>query len=510
MAVIITLTVVLFAVTGNNTPVDTEFTFAVVDGNAVITGSPDALSGAVILPDELSGYTVTAIGDEAFKDCAEVTAFFIPETVTSIGSYAFEGCTALSNATLPSSLKEINDGAFSYCSSLLSVTVPASVKEIGSCAFLGCTSLESLIIPGTQTPVKGIFNVALDIGQFVAIGSPYQNIIAPVNTVLYCYNASEAYYDILNDGGVCAYSLLDDASLTSYTVNYVDIDGNPLFDTKTMSLQPAGITVREVAAPIDGYEPASPIVDLTLSENDNVITFIYEEEVITTTEESTTEEPTTEEPTTEEPTTEEPTTEEPTTEEPTTEEPTTEEPTTEEPTTEEPTTEEPTTEEPTTEEPTTEEPTTEEPYVAPEIISVKKATIDNERNFIYGLDTDLDEDTLMSKYLKVTGDGYVRLSSSIIGTGTTVTLFSNKDDSVVAVYVIVIFGDFNGDGIISSTDLLLMKSFLSGANSVTENPVINFAADMNNDSTVTSTDLIYLKSILSGASDYDQATKTLK
>ena len=99
MAVIITLTVVLFAVTGNNTPVDTEFTFAVVDGNAVITGSPDALSGAVMLPYELSGYTVTAIGDEAFKDCAEVTAFFIPETVTSIGSYAFEGCTALSNAT---------------------------------------------------------------------------------------------------------------------------------------------------------------------------------------------------------------------------------------------------------------------------------------------------------------------------------------------------------------------------------------------------------------------------
>ena len=45
----------------------------------------------------------------------------------------------------------------------------------------------------------------------------------------------------------------------------------------------------------------------------------------------------------------------------TTEAPTTEAPTTEAPTTEEPTTEEPTTEEPTTEEPTTEEPTTEEP-----------------------------------------------------------------------------------------------------------------------------------------------------
>ena len=500
MAVVITLTVVLFAVTGNNTPVDTEFTFAVVDGNAVITGSSDPLSGAVMLPDELSGLKVTAIGDEAFKGCSDVTAFFIPESVTSIGSYAFENCTSLANATLPDSLTEIGDGAFFNCSSLLSVTVPVKVEKIGTCAFFGCKSLKSLVVPGTAVSVKGIFNAALDIGQVVAIGSPYQNLLSEVNTVLYCYNASTAYYDIINDGDVCAYSLLDNATLTEYTVKYVDTDGNDLYDAKTVSLQPTGISVKEVAAQIDGYEyPDAAIVTKTLS-GDDVITFTYEEEVITTTEE----------PTTEEPTTEEPTTEEPTTEEPSTEEPSTEEPSTEEPSTEEPSTEEPSTEEPSTEEPTTEEPTTEPVFVAPELVAVDSATVNNVNGYIYGIDLDLDEKELMSDYLKVTGDGYAKVSSSVIGTGTTVTLYSSKDDSVVAVYTIVIFGDLNGDGLVTSSDITLLKRFINGIASEGEAPTVYMAADLNNDGTVSSTDLTYVKSVLNGAFEYDQVERTVK
>ena len=489
MAVVITLTVVLFAVTGNNTPSDTQFTFAVVDGNAVITGSSDPLSGAVMLPDELQGCTVTAIGDEAFKDCSDVTAFFIPETVTSIGSFAFEGCTSLANATLPDALTEICDGAFSNCSSLVSVTVPAGVKKIGSCAFYGCSSLSSLIVPGTETPVAGIFNVALDIGQVVAVGSPYQNILNPVNTMLYCYNGSAAYYDIINDGNVCAYTLIDSVTLTEYTVEYVDVDGNSLYGTKTLSIQPAGITVKEVAAQIDGYEyPASPITALTLSDGDNNIRFVYEEEVITTEE----------------------TTEEETTEEETTEEETTEEETTEEETTEEETTEEETTEEETTEEETTEEPTTEPVFVAPTLTAIDSATVNSDNGLIYGLDFDLTDSDVMQKYLKVDGDGYVKFSNSLIGTGTTVTLYSDKDDSVVAVYTIVIFGDLNNDGKLSSTDISMLKSFINGVMTEGDAPVAYFAANISSDTEVNATDLIYMKAIFNGSSEYDQASKTLK
>ena len=504
MAVAVALTVVLFAVTGNNTPVDTEFTFSLVDGNAVLTGSPDALSGAVVLPDTVSGYKVTGIGDDAFKDCDDVTAFFIPESVTNIGDFAFEGCSALVNATLPNGITKIGEGAFSGCSSLVSMTIPADVTDIGTCAFMGCTSLESLIILGTNTPVLGIFNAALDIGQVVAIGSPYQNIIAPVDTVVYCYNASEAYYDLIADGGVCAYSLLDNQTLTDYTVNYVDENGNALYDAKTVTLQPVGIKVKEVAAPVEGYEYPSEIASKTLEQNGNIITFVYEEEIVTTTEESTTEEVTTEAETTEEETTEEETTEAETTEEETTEAETTEEETTEEETTEEETTEEET-----TEEETTEEPTTEPVFVKPELVALSDATVNNTNGLVYGLDTELTEDVLMKEYLKVTGDGYVRVSNANIGTGTVITLYSSKDDSVVAVYTVIIFGDLNSDGLITSTDISALKSFINGSSSEGDNPNAYLASDMNNDGEVTSTDLIYVKSVLSGASEYDQADRIL-
>ena len=55
MTAVLAFTIVHFAVMGNNTPSETAFTFAVQDGSAVLTGSADALSGAVVLPAEIGG-----------------------------------------------------------------------------------------------------------------------------------------------------------------------------------------------------------------------------------------------------------------------------------------------------------------------------------------------------------------------------------------------------------------------------------------------------------------------
>ena len=195
----VTFTVVHFAVIGNNAPVDTSFTFALEGDNAILTGASDPLSGAVVLPQTLSGHTVTGIGDEAFKDCTDVTAFFLPESITSIGSYAFENCSGLREMLLPDGLTRIGEGAFWKCTGLVSMTIPAAVSSIGSCAFYKCTALDSLIILGKDTPIKGIFNVALDVGQTIAVHNPARNVLDDVDTTVYCYAASAANYDATRD-----------------------------------------------------------------------------------------------------------------------------------------------------------------------------------------------------------------------------------------------------------------------------------------------------------------------
>ncbi len=279
MAAAVALTVVHFAAMGNNTPTDTAFTFAVEDGGAILTGSNDTLSGAVMLPDTLGGYPVVGIGENAFKDCTDVTAFFLPDTVTSIGAYAFENCTSLAQAVLPAGLDSIGDGAFWKCAGLVSISLPASVRSIGSCAFYQCTGLESVVVLGKSTSIKGAFNVALDIGQTLAIRNPARYTLDPIATTVYCFAKSAAYYDLLQDD-FAAYELLDDCVLTSYTVRYVDAEGGDVAIPFTQTVQPAGIRVAAVARVADDPElsypdPGTQTIELSGSASQNVMTFVY-------------------------------------------------------------------------------------------------------------------------------------------------------------------------------------------------------------------------------------------
>ena len=142
---------------------------AEIDGNyynlsgseATVThgNSYNSYSGTVVIPKSVTHdgktYSVTSIGDEAFRNCTNVTSVNIPNSLTSIGNYAFAFCSGLTSISIPNSVKSIESYAFSNCGGLTSVDIPNSVTSIGEGVFSECRSLSSITIPNSVTSISG-------------------------------------------------------------------------------------------------------------------------------------------------------------------------------------------------------------------------------------------------------------------------------------------------------------------------------------------------------------------
>jgi hypothetical protein len=136
--------------------------------------------GAIFIPSNINGLTVTIIGNgssilppsspetsisipetvvsfgvNAFAGGGYLTNLNVPSGLTNIGPWAFYGCFSLPEITIPSNITKIGLGAFAYCSSLTNIVIPESVTNIGSSAFEGCSSLTSIIIPASVTQIAG-------------------------------------------------------------------------------------------------------------------------------------------------------------------------------------------------------------------------------------------------------------------------------------------------------------------------------------------------------------------
>lgn len=138
-ALIFTVDNINYSTTGSNT-------VEVVTGN--YTGAK-TIPSSVVYSD--TTYTVNAIGNYAFYNCADLASITIPSSVTSLGLGAFRSCISLTTINVPSSVTSIGNFAFMDCFGLSSITIPSSVTSIGIEAFKGCSGLTSITILDLQT-----------------------------------------------------------------------------------------------------------------------------------------------------------------------------------------------------------------------------------------------------------------------------------------------------------------------------------------------------------------------
>ena len=147
----------------NGTP-KPVFTYSLDDdGNATITGYTGNVS-ALVIPEEIDGHKVIALGDNAFKGKKLLEYVEIANTVTYIGSQCFESDKELVNVKLSSNIKRMESGAFGNCTSLTEITIPKSLEEAGReygfgmydyGPFCGCTNLKTVKLEKGLTQIAG-------------------------------------------------------------------------------------------------------------------------------------------------------------------------------------------------------------------------------------------------------------------------------------------------------------------------------------------------------------------
>ncbi|MDO4957789.1 MAG: leucine-rich repeat domain-containing protein [Prevotellaceae bacterium] len=140
--------------------------------------------------------SIKIIQNYTFEGCTSLTTVNA-SSITSIGNYAFRntGITSIAASGAFANLTAIGEEAFSGCNNLTSITLPATLKTISKSAFTG-TKLTEVIIPAATTTIgnSAFENVPLTsltltegsaeltIGNKAFYGTKLQSILIPART----------------------------------------------------------------------------------------------------------------------------------------------------------------------------------------------------------------------------------------------------------------------------------------------------------------------------------------
>ena len=114
----------------NGTP-KPVFTYSLDDdGNATITGYTGNVS-ALVIPEEIDGHKVIALGDNAFKGKKLLEYVEIPNNVVKIGSYVFAN-TSLTDLKLPEKLTYLGRCVLSGNTGVTEIVIPKTLATVGA------------------------------------------------------------------------------------------------------------------------------------------------------------------------------------------------------------------------------------------------------------------------------------------------------------------------------------------------------------------------------------------
>lgn len=129
----------------------TEVTEVVIGENVSIIGNK-AFMNCLSLNSVTFPESVTYIGAQAFVNCSSLTSAELGNNITTLGVYAFSG-TGLTSIEIPQGLTAISEYAFSACTGLKEVTIPENITAIGGCAFASCTGLETVVMSDSVSTI---------------------------------------------------------------------------------------------------------------------------------------------------------------------------------------------------------------------------------------------------------------------------------------------------------------------------------------------------------------------
>ncbi|MBR5640214.1 MAG: leucine-rich repeat protein [Muribaculaceae bacterium] len=109
----------------------------------------NSYSGRVVIPATVNNggktYKVTAVGDNAFRDCSGLTSVVFGSNLETIGKRAFLNCSSLTSVNITGAVTEIDDYAFAQCDALITVQMNNNAPlEVGNGAFMRCSSLKNV------------------------------------------------------------------------------------------------------------------------------------------------------------------------------------------------------------------------------------------------------------------------------------------------------------------------------------------------------------------------------
>jgi len=140
-----------------------SYTYEINSDNTItLTGFNNLHTTVINIPEVIDGKTVTAIGNDVFRNKPSIKTVIIPDTVTSIGDFAFYNCHKLTTVTLSNSLKTIGANCFNLCRSLTSIHLN-NVESIGEFAFFGCEKLTTVNLGNNikEIPVRAFSDCEL-------------------------------------------------------------------------------------------------------------------------------------------------------------------------------------------------------------------------------------------------------------------------------------------------------------------------------------------------------------